>query len=246
MSDLMGGFYDTALTRFLVAVVQIIWINILLSGDNAVVIALACRNLPPKQRLSGMVLGTATALLMRLVFVGVVSTLMAVPYLKTVAGIALLWIAAKLVVPPVDTNKVKASTKGLLQAVKIIAIADVVMSLDNVIAVVAAAGGNVALLVFGLGISIPVIVAGATAIMAIVSYFPIIAWVGAALLGWIAGDMVATDPVVVQFLEAFSLEVQNVIKLSWSIAGGVGTLLAGLILRGRQTRSAKATQLPWR
>src|SRR6266436_9841792 len=99
MADILSGLYANALPQFWMAVVEIIWINVLLSGDNAIVIALACRSLPPKQRLAGMVLGTVAALLMRLIFAGIVTTLMAIPYVRIVGGVALLWIATKLLVP---------------------------------------------------------------------------------------------------------------------------------------------------
>jgi YjbE family integral membrane protein len=246
MSNIFDGLYANIQPQFWMAVVEIIWINVLLSGDNAIVIALACRSLPPKQRLVGMVLGTAVALLMRLVFASIVSTVIAIPYLKIVAGMALLWIATKLLVPANDTGATAASTKSLLQAVKAIAIADVVMSFDNVIAVVAAADGSFALLVFGLGISVPAIVAGATIIMAMLNYFPFIVWLGAALLGWIAGDVIATDPIIVEYVGSLGAEVQGVIRLSWPIAAAMGTLLGGLFLRARQARHFESGQLPGR
>ena len=148
--------------QFWISVIQIIWINVLLSGDNAIVIALACRNLPHKQRLTGMVLGTGVALLLRLIFAAIVSTLMLLPYVKIAGGAALLWIAVKLLSPNQGAEHENSSSQSLWRAVQLVAIADVVMSLDNVIAVAAVADGSLALLVFGLGVSIPAIVAGAT------------------------------------------------------------------------------------
>ncbi len=222
--------------QFWVSVVEIIWINVLLSGDNAIVIALACRGLPPKQRLAGMVLGTGVALLLRVVFTSLVVTLMFVPYLKIVGGAALFWISLKLLAPDepksvAGAGKVAAPNKTVLRAVAVIAVADIVMSLDNVIAVAAAANGNFAMLIFGLGVSIPIIVAGATVFMAIVNYFPLIIWAGAAVLGWLAGDLIATDPVVLEGAKAFGPTAHEKIALACSIVGMSGTLLGGLLVR---------------
>lgn len=180
---------------FWVAVGQIIWINVLLSGDNALVIALACRGLQPRQRLWGMILGAGAAVVLRIIFTGIIATLMELPYLKLIGGLALLVIAAKLLVPDEedDEDGVKAAAH-LMAAVQIVVVADIVMSLDNVIAVAAAANGSAVLLILGLAISIPLIVAGATLIMALLARYPALVWAGAALLGWVAGNVIATDP----------------------------------------------------
>jgi YjbE family integral membrane protein len=219
--------------QFWISVFQIIWINVLLSGDNAIVIALACRSLPERQRLYGMVLGTAVALALRLLFAGVVSNLMLLPYVKIAGGLALLWIAVKLLMPSEDADGKTPASDSLWRAVKLIAVADVVMSLDNVIAVAAAADGSLALLVFGLGISIPAIVAGANVIMVMLNYFPVIIWAGAGLLGWIAGDVLASDPVVVDYAASFGHGVPEKVKLVCAIAGMVGTVGTCLISRAR-------------
>jgi YjbE family integral membrane protein len=187
---------------FWVAVGKIIWINVLLSGDNALVIALACRGLEPRQRLWGMVFGAAAAVVLRIIFTGIVATLMALPYLKLVGGLALVVIAAKLLVPEDDDEDGVQSASHLWAAVQIVVVADIVMSLDNVIAVAAAANGSVPLLILGLAISVPLIVAGAALIMALLTRLPILVWAGAALLGWIAGDVIATDPAIQPKLEA--------------------------------------------
>ncbi len=179
---------------FWVAVGKIIWINVLLSGDNALVIAMACRGLEPRQRLWGMILGAGTAVVLRIIFTGIVATLMALPYLKLVGGLALIVIAAKLLVPEEEDAQGVQSASHLWAAVQIVVVADIVMSLDNVIAVAAAANGSIPLLILGLAISIPLIVAGAALIMALLTRLPILVWAGAALLGWIAGDVIATDP----------------------------------------------------
>ena len=187
---------------FWVAVGKIIWINILLSGDNALVIALACRGLEPRQRLWGMILGAAAAVLLRIIFTGIVASLMALPYLKLVGGLALIVIAAKLLVPEQEDEEGVKSASHLWAAVQIVVVADIVMSLDNVIAVAAAANGSVPLLVLGLAISVPLIVAGAALIMALLNKLPLLVWAGAALLGWIAGDVIATDPAIAPKLDA--------------------------------------------
>src|SRR6266404_7592185 len=188
---------------FWVAVGKIIWINILLSGDNALVIAMACRALAPRQRLWGMILGAGVAVILRILFTGIVATLMALPYLKLVGGLALILIAAKLVVPEEQDEEGVQSASHLWHAIQIVVVADIVMSLDNVIAVAAAANGSLPLLVLGLAISVPLIVAGAALIMALLNRLPILVWAGAGLLGWIAGEVMATDPVIVPKLRAF-------------------------------------------
>ena len=189
---------------FWVALGKIMWINILLSGDNALVIAMACRNLPPRQRMWGMILGAGVAVFLRIIFTGIVATLMALPYLKLVGGVALLVIAAKLLVPEPENEEGTDGASHLWGAVQVVAIADIVMSLDNVIAVAAAANGSVPLLVLGLAISVPLIVAGAALIMALLTKLPILVWAGAGLLGWVAGEVMATDPIVVPMLRTFS------------------------------------------
>jgi YjbE family integral membrane protein len=204
-------------TAFWVAVSKIIWINILLSGDNALVIALACRGLDPRQRLWGMIFGAGTAVVLRIVFTGIVATLMALPYLKLVGGLALIVIAAKLLVPDEDEGNVE-SASHLWAAVQIVVVADIIMSLDNVIAIAAAANGSLPLLILGLAISVPLIVAGAALIMALLTRLPILVWGGAALLGWIAGTVIATDPAVEVWLHSL-------------FAGEFGARLSAMLMR---------------
>jgi YjbE family integral membrane protein len=187
---------------FWVAVGKIIWINVLLSGDNALVIAMACRGLAPRQRLWGMIFGAGAAVILRIIFTGIVVTLMELPYLKLAGGLALIVIAAKLLVPEREDEDSIHAASHLWAAVQIVVVADIVMSLDNVIAVAAAANGSVPLLVLGLAISVPLIVAGAALIMALLNKLPILVWAGAALLGWIAGDVIATDPAIHPRLDA--------------------------------------------
>ncbi len=196
----LGGFFaqlrtDMHTPVFWLAVGKIIWINVLLSGDNALVIAMACRGLAGRQRVWGMVIGAGIAVLLLIAFTGIVARLMVLPYLKLVGGIALLLIAARLLVPEDEGNGVAAGT-SLWHAIRIVVIADIVMSLDNVIAVAAAANGQLPLLILGLAISIPMIIAGAALIMMILDRMPILVWLGAALLGWIGGQVIATDPAI--------------------------------------------------
>src|SRR5947209_18368988 len=196
-----SGWNEMGQTAFWVALLKIMWINVLLSGDNAVVIAMACLGLPRRQRLWGMILGAGVAVVLRIIFTVVIAQLMLLPYLKLIGGLALFYIAAKLLVPEdEDENEVQAA-EHLWRAVRIVAVADIVMSLDNVIAIAAAAKGNFALILIGLAISIPLIVAGAALIMALLERFPILVWAGAALLGWIVGEVIMTDPVIQGLLE---------------------------------------------
>jgi YjbE family integral membrane protein len=232
------------------AALQIIWINILLSGDNAVVIALACRSLPPRQRLWGMILGAAAAVLLRIIFTAVVAQIMAFPFLKLIGGVLLLWIAIKLLVPEEDDGegKVKAAD-SLWPAVRIIVLADLVMSLDNVIAIAGAADSaavkmaagfaaqqaidlayyvKFSLIAFGLTTSVPLIIAGSALLMAMLDRFPILVWAGAGLLGWVAGEIIITDAAVAGYLgEAFLHRWEL-----WAATAGVLVVLGvGWIMR---------------
>ena len=223
-----SGWGEVGQTAFWVALLKIMWINILLSGDNAVVIAMACRGLPHRQRVWGMILGAGVAVLLRVVFTVFVAALMLLPYLKIVGGLALFYIAAKLLVPEDEDKNETEATEHLWRAVKIVAIADIIMSLDNVIAIAAAAQGNMALLVIGLGVSIPLIVAGAALVMALLDRFPILVWAGAALLGWIVGEVIVTDPVIQGYLEPkFGAEGFHYIMLFCALVGAVLVLAVG-------------------
>lgn len=208
--------------EFWVAALQIVFINLLLSGDNAVIIAMACRGLPAQQRRWGIVLGAGVAVVLRIVFVGIIARLMLLSYFKLAGGVALVLIAAKLIVPDDDRNDVKAAAH-LWRAVLIIAAADIIMSVDNVIAIAAAARGDFLLLVIGIAVSVPMIMAGAALIVTLIERFPILVWAGAALLGWVAGDTIATDPVVVHFAAKFGDDFPQRAELA---AGGAGMLLA--------------------
>jgi YjbE family integral membrane protein len=255
----IGDFFaqiqtDMQTPAFWFAVGKIIWINVLLSGDNALVIAMACRGLHGRHRLWGMIIGAGIAVVLLIAFTGIVATLMALPYLKLVGGLALLFIAAKLLVPEDEGDEIAAGTT-LWHAIRIVVIADIVMSLDNVIAVAAAANGQFSLLILGLAISIPMIIAGAALIMLVLDRFPILIWLGAILLGWIAGDVIESDPAVQPWLHRlldgtirlqldatsaalgasphFAIEGDLVGYLS-SFVGAVAVLVTGSIWRKRK------------
>ncbi len=256
----IGAFFaqiqsDIQTPAFWLAVGKIIWINVLLSGDNALVIAMACRGLHGRHRLWGMIIGAGIAVVLLIVFTGIVATLMALPYLKLLGGLALLVIAAKLLVPEDENDEIAAGTT-LWHAIRIVVIADIIMSLDNVIAVAAAARGDISLLVLGLAISIPIIIAGAALIMMVLDRFPVLVWLGAMLLGWIAGDVIESDPAIQpwvhRFLEgAFGVYLQatsaalgiladDAIGYLASILGAITVLIAGSIWRrGRLEASEK-------
>jgi YjbE family integral membrane protein len=221
---------------FWLAVLQIIWIDLLLSGDNAVVIALACRKLPPRQRMWGVVLGTMVAITLRVVFTGAVTSLMSMPYVKLLGGALLLWIAIKLLGPEDGgRNGNIEPVDSLWRAVRIVAIADVVMSLDNIIAIAAAARGSYALLMFGLAVSIPLIMAGAAIVIALLERFPVIVWAGAALLGWIAGEIIAKDPLLTGHLDQ---ALAHKVWIAGATVGALTVLLGGLLRRRYLRRSA--------
>lgn len=211
-------------------VLQIIAIDILLGGDNAVVIALACRKLPPALRGRGIFWGAFGAVVMRFVFVFFTVQLLALPYLKLIGGVLLLWIGIKLLLPQdeEDHDNIPASTH-LLGAIRTIIVADAVMSLDNVVAIAGAADGHLLLVAIGVLISVPVIVWGSRLVLALMDKLPLVVTLGAALLGWIAGGLIVEDGAVSTRLPALP-------QLHWftSLAGAVFVVLAGLLLARRQ------------
>jgi YjbE family integral membrane protein len=218
--------------EFWLAVGQIVMIDILLGGDNAVVIALACRNLPPELRRKGIMWGTAGAIVLRVILIFFALSLLALPYLKLVGAALLLWIGVKLLVPDDDSHgNIQASDK-LLGAIKTIIVADFVMSVDNVIGIAGAAQGagheghQMPLVIFGLLVSIPIIVWGSTMVLKLMDRFPIIITVGGMLLGWIAGTLAIGDPA----LKDYALDTA-VNRYGAGVAGaflvlGLGTFLA--------------------
>ena len=188
---------------FWVALLQIIGVNIVLSGDNAVVIALAARSLPPKQQKQAVLWGSGAAVVMRIVLTIVAVELLRLPYLKLIGAALLLWIGIQLLLPEEEEGDGHAVTNtGMVSAIRTILIADLVMSLDNVIAVAAAAKGDLALLILGLLISIPMVIFGSTLLMKFMERWPIIITIGGALLGWVAGEMAISDPAVKDWVDA--------------------------------------------
>ena len=218
----------------LIKLVQIIWINIILSGDNAVVIAMACRGLPPDKQRPGMVLGALVAVVLRIVFTVIVATLLSTPFLKIVGGCLLLWISVKLVLgEDEEGGGVVHQTERLWHAIRTVAIADAVMSLDNVLAIAAVAKDSTTLLIVGLVISVPLIVAGSAIIMALLGRLPILVWAGAALLGWVAGEMLASDP---WLLSTLGEEFIHSIELPAAAIGAVFVVVLGYLLSRRAAR----------
>ncbi len=212
-------------------ILQIIWINIILSGDNAVVIALACRGLPANRQRMGMILGAGVAVLLRIIFTVGVVYLLATPFLKIAGSLLLFWIAVKLLVEDEEEQEGKiAETDRLWHAVRTIAIADMVMSLDNVLAIAAVAKDSIFLLILGLAISIPLIVAGAALIMALLARFPIFVWAGAGLLGWVAGEMLITDPWLDQQI---GTALAHRLEIPMAILGAIIVIALGYVLRRR-------------
>jgi len=208
-------------TAFWIGLWQIILVNIVLSGDNAVVIALAARSLPPQQQNKAIAWGAGAAVAMRIVLTIIAVEMLKWPWLKLIGAVLLLWIAVKLLVPEHDGEDDVDSSDNLWAAIKTILIADLVMSLDNVIGVAAAAKGSLTLLILGLAISIPLVIFGATMLMKLMTRWPIIITIGAGLLGWVAGDMAATDPVVRDWVEA------NAAWLHWAApAAGAAFVVA--------------------
>ena len=217
---------------FWTALGSIILANVLLSGDNAVVIAMAARGLPANRQKQAIVLGSAAAIVMRIVLTLIAVKMLALPYLKLVGGAALLWIGINLLYEDDEEHGHEARPIGIGAAVRTILVADLVMSLDNVLAVAAAARGNTLLLIVGLGVSIPLIVFGSTMLLKVMQRFPIIIVAGAALLGWLAGEMMLTDPAVAGW-------IGEVPELAVKVAGVVGAVLVVAIGKWLQRRAAR-------
>jgi len=219
--------------QFWVAALQIILINILLSGDNAVVIALACRNLSRRQRRLGIFWGVLGAIILRIVLTFFAMSLLANPYLKLIGGTLLLWIGVKLVAEEDGgEHDVKASDR-MLAAVWTIIVADLVMSLDNVMGVAAAAKGDVPLIVFGLVVSIPIVVLGSQIVMRLLTRFPLLVLAGGGLLGYIAGEMMVEDPAVAPWIAAHTPQLT-------AFAPGVGVALVVAVGWGLTRRRGRA------
>lgn len=209
---------------FWVGLGQIVVVNIVLSGDNAVVIALAARSLPAHQQRKAIFWGSGAAVVLRIVLTVVAVEILKLAYLKLVGAVLLLWIAVQLLLPEGDDGEHASAGSGLAAAIKTILIADLVMSLDNVIAVAAAAKGSLTLLIIGLALSIPLVIFGSTLLLKLMDRFPIIVTIGAGLLGWVAGEMAVTDPAIRAWVDA---------SAAWLHYGApaIGTL--GVIVVGR-------------
>src|SRR5262249_35888332 len=232
---------DLTHAPFWLAALKIIFVNVILSGDNAVVIAMACLTLPPKQRLWGMILGAGVAVLLRVIFTLVIAQAMTYPYLKLIGGALLFYVATKLVTEDADgDDEGVEGAHTLWRAVRIVAIADIVMSLDNVIAIAAtaeiaaaqvdlahAASIKASLIIFGLATSVPLIVAGSAILMALLERYRVLVWGGGALLGWVAGDVMVTDPALNSW---FSEALVHELHVWGGPVGGLFVLAMGYII----------------
>jgi YjbE family integral membrane protein len=220
---------------FWIGLLKIVWINIILSGDNAVVIALAARVLPPHHRSKAVFFGSVAAVVLRIGLTVVAAKLLALPYLQIVGGLLLLWIGVQLMSEEDESEGERREYGTLLAAVRTILIADLVMSLDNVIAVAAAAQGSVTLLILGLAISIPLVVFGSTLMIRLMERFPIIVVLGAALIGWVGGETMASD---LALGEAFV--AQAWVHHAAATAGAILVVVAGKWLHRRTVRLSGA------
>jgi YjbE family integral membrane protein len=248
---------DFSSPQFWWDVLSIFVVNGLLSGDNAVLIALACRGLPRRERMWGMLIGASVASALLIAFTAVVSSLMQLPYLRFVSGLLLVWIAMRLAGPAdLDGEGTPEAAKDLWRAVRLVVVADIVMSLDNVVAVAAIANGQYVLLGLGLVISIPIVIGGSALVLALMERFPIIVWIGAAILGWVAGGLLATDPMVQRHLAAVAhLDVGidtslfgaprrydirfalDIFQIALGVIGAIVVVLGGLIWRAASGRA---------
>ena len=227
-------------SQFWLGLLEIIGVNIVLSGDNAVVIALAARSLPRRQQRAAIVIGSGAAIVLRVILTTVAARVLALPYLKLVGAVLLLWIGVQLLLPGDEDDGSAAQAAGhLMAAVRTILLADLVMSLDNVIAVAAAAHGDLVLLILGLGISIPLIVFGSTAVMKLMDRFPGVIKLGAGLLGYVAGEMLVTDPA----LDAYDQSAIVHVLIPWVgavLVIAIGTWAAAKINAKRRRQNAAA------
>ena len=224
--DIMAGMSSHT---FFIALVQIVAIDIVLGGDNAIIIALACRNLPKKQKRLGILWGTAGAITLRVILVFFASALLTTPGLRLIGGLLLLWIGIRLLTDQAgDELEGKIAQKvSLIGAIQTIIIADFVMSLDNALAIAAASKGSMFLVVFGLVVSVPIIIGGSAIILKMMERFPFIITLGAGLLGWLGGDLIANDKVNETILPAIILQSPWIAAIAGAgIVVGVGSLLA--------------------
>ena len=236
---------DFSTPEFWLALGKIIWVNVLLSGDNAVVIALAARSLPPLQQKRAIMIGSGAAIVLRILLTLVAAQLLLMPYIKLVGAVLLIYIGVQLLLPEGDSDDDGDQVAGsMAAAVRTILIADLVMSLDNVIAVAAAADGNIPLLIIGLATSIPLVIFGSTLLLKVIERFPVIVWAGAALLGFIAGEISVTDLAIAEWVAAQEGALQ-VAGLRLPVLVGIFgalfvTILGKLLLRRREGQAAAA------
>jgi YjbE family integral membrane protein len=230
--DWSTAFHIEWTMPFLLAAINIVFINIILSGDNAVLIAMAVRGLNKEQRAKGIIFGTAAAVVLRIILTFFVALLLGVPYLKLVGGALILWIATKLFVGE-EEGEEGESTTTLAQAIKIIIIADLTMSLDNVLGVAGAANGNMFLLLFGLGLSIPIIIFTSNLISTMMDKYPIIIVIGAAILGRVGGEMMITDPAIEKMLHP-----NAIMEYAVQIVCIVGVVVVGKYLQKKKISEA--------
>jgi YjbE family integral membrane protein len=227
----MGPFMELLQhADFWIGLIKIVWINIILSGDNAVVIALAARSLPAEQQKKAVLFGSGAAVVLRIVLTVVAAKMMQIPYLQIVGGLLLLWIGVQLLTDGDGDEHGTGAKGGMMAAIRTILIADLVMSLDNVIAVAAAAQGSMTLLILGLAISIPLVIFGSTLMIRLMERFPVIVTLGAALIGWVAGETIVSDTGLKATLEANTW-------LHWAAAaaGAVVVLSLGRLLKRPET-----------
>ena len=241
---------ELATQAFWVGLAKIIGVNIVLSGDNAVVIALAARSLPPAQQKMAIRWGAGAAVVMRIVLTVFAVKLLTLPWLKIVGGLLLFWIGIKLLVPE-DGEGDMDSSDNLMVAIRTILIADLVMSLDNVIAVAAAAGGSMTLLIIGLAVSIPLVVFGATLLVHVMERYPVIITIGAALIGFVAGEMLVTDPAIKDWLAGAGVSYGEdgkpkvaglSLEVIMGLLGAAVVVAWGTMLARRQTAHAAAEE----
>jgi YjbE family integral membrane protein len=221
---------------FWIRLLEIGFLNLLLSGDNAVLIALAVRTLPRHQRILGQIWGAAGAVVLRLAFVGIISALLAIPFLRMAGGAVLLWIAYKLVRPEGEEAGDGQHGRSLWHAIWLILVADVTMSLDNVLAIVAAARGDMVLVATGIATSVPIVIIGSGVLATLMSRYPAIIWVGGGILGYVAGDMLLEDPMVARHFGAMAHSLEYPLPLSL----GVGLAAIGWWLARRHARTASS------
>lgn len=235
------GIGELAHAPFWGAALEIVLVDLLLSGDNAVIIAMACRGLPRQQRRWGLIIGAGVSVALLVAFAGALTRLMQLPYVRLIGGLALIFIAVRLlVIEQREENEIEASTQ-LWRAVRTVFLADLVMSFDNILAVVQVARGDLVLLAVGLAVSIPIVIAGAALVTQLLDRLPILVWAGSALLGWVAGQTIVRDDALGSLISGSSNSAES---LEW-LAGGAGALLV-IVLGGmwRRLRPASSGASP--